>query len=148
MPKKRNGVVISEPLQGRDKDNFVVNDVEDVEGESAASLARRKSKGKLKVNDDRNRINNRRIAKGVEDMNILLERYLSKESRMQAIGGDIGPYWPSIVREFICNLSEDVTDPYSPMFHKVKLRGQVFEFSPVMINRHYGRGNEGITGQH
>ncbi|GAA0172217.1 hypothetical protein LIER_26082 [Lithospermum erythrorhizon] len=32
------------------------------------------------------------------------------------------------------------------MFHKFKLRGQVFEFSPVLINRHYGRHDEGITG--
>ncbi|GAA0172218.1 hypothetical protein LIER_26083 [Lithospermum erythrorhizon] len=39
-------------------------------GEDIASAVRRQSKGKMKVNDDRNRINNRRIAKGVEDMSI------------------------------------------------------------------------------
>ncbi|GAA0186810.1 hypothetical protein LIER_34098 [Lithospermum erythrorhizon] len=32
------------------------------------------------------------------------------------------------------------------MFHKVKLRGLVFDFSPVLINHYYGRQNEGITG--
>ncbi|GAA0171618.1 hypothetical protein LIER_25606 [Lithospermum erythrorhizon] len=91
--------------------------------------------------------------------NILPERYLSEatvknqtymdileESGMLAIAGDIGPHWPSIVREFICSLSEDITDPSSPMFHKVKLKRQVFEFSPIRINMHYERGNEGITG--
>ncbi|GAA0154058.1 hypothetical protein LIER_12148 [Lithospermum erythrorhizon] len=84
--------------------------------------------------------------------NILPERYLSKatmknqtymdileKSKMLAIAGNIRPHWPSFVREFIRNLSMDIADPSSPMFHKVKLRGHVFEFSPVLINRHYGR---------
>ncbi|GAA0151674.1 hypothetical protein LIER_37332 [Lithospermum erythrorhizon] len=69
-----------------------------------------------------------------------------EESGMLAIMGHIGPHWPSLMREFICNLSEDITDPSSPMFQKVKLRGFVFDFSPLLINRHYGRQNEGITG--
>ncbi|GAA0156797.1 hypothetical protein LIER_14202 [Lithospermum erythrorhizon] len=62
--------------------------------------------------------------------NILSERFLSEstlkndtyvdileESGMLAIIGDIGPHWPSLVREFICNLSEDIADPTNPMFH-------------------------------
>ncbi|GAA0140183.1 hypothetical protein LIER_01582 [Lithospermum erythrorhizon] len=65
---------------------------------------------------------------------------------MLAIAGEIGPHWPIIMREFICNLSKDIADPSNPMFHKVKLKGQVFEFTHVLINMHYGRHNEGITG--
>ncbi|GAA0170835.1 hypothetical protein LIER_25014 [Lithospermum erythrorhizon] len=49
---------------------------EDVEGESVASLDRRNSKGKLKVNDDRNRINNRRIAQGVENVSYHQDPYM------------------------------------------------------------------------
>ncbi|GAA0184114.1 hypothetical protein LIER_31411 [Lithospermum erythrorhizon] len=179
--KKRSRVFIFEPSYDRDKENFVVDDVENIEEENVASAARRKSKGKMKVNDDWNMINNRRVAKGVEEMsnegvdfnykenearwsfvyarNILLERYLSEatmknqtymdiieESGMLVISADIGPQWPSIVREFICNLNEDIVDPSNPMFQKVNMRGNVFKFSPVLINRHYGRQNEGITG--
>ncbi|GAA0155192.1 hypothetical protein LIER_12974 [Lithospermum erythrorhizon] len=144
------------------------------DGKDAARAARRRSKGKLKVNDDKNRINNRRIARDVEDVliegidfsggenearwkfvcarNILPERFLSEatiknqtymdimeEPGMLAIMGDIGPHWLSLVREFICNLSEDIADPSRPVFHKVKMKGFVFDFSPLLINRHYGR---------
>ncbi|GAA0156369.1 hypothetical protein LIER_13883 [Lithospermum erythrorhizon] len=91
--------------------------------------------------------------------NILSERYLSDatmknqtymdildESGLSALVEDIGPHWSFIVREFICNLSKDIIDPSSPMFHKVKLRGLVFNFSPALINDHYGWKNDGITG--
>ncbi|GAA0140186.1 hypothetical protein LIER_35196 [Lithospermum erythrorhizon] len=137
MPKKMKRVVISEPSQGRNKDNFIVDDVEVSEKEDATCLARRKSKLKMKLNDDQNRINNRRIAKVVEDMDT---------EGMNALVGDIGPHWPSIVREFICNLSEDIVDSSSSMFHKVKLMGHVFNFSPTLINKHYERQNDGVTG--
>ncbi|GAA0174485.1 hypothetical protein LIER_27869 [Lithospermum erythrorhizon] len=179
--KKRKGVFVYESSQGRNKDKFIIDDLEESSGEDAACLAKRKSKGKIKLNDDRNRINNRRIAKGVEDMDtegidfaseenearwnfvcakkILAERYLSEatvknqtymhildESGMNALVEDIGPHWPSIVREFICNLSEDIVDPSSFMFHIVKLRGHAFNFSLALINKHYGRQNDRVTG--
>ncbi|GAA0142849.1 hypothetical protein LIER_35645 [Lithospermum erythrorhizon] len=64
--KKRNSVVISEPSHGKDGDNFIVDDEEASEGKDKA--ARKRYKGKLKVNDDRNMINNRRIAKDVENV--------------------------------------------------------------------------------
>ncbi|GAA0144492.1 hypothetical protein LIER_24732 [Lithospermum erythrorhizon] len=180
VPKRIHGVVISEPEQVIGGDKFVIDDVEISKDEDAAGGTRSRSKGKLNINDNRNRINNRRIAKDVEDVstegvdfsarenearwkfvcarNILPERYMSKvtiknqtymdimeESGMLAIVGDIGPYWPSLVREFICNLSEDIVDPSNSMFHKVKVKGLMFDFSPVLINHHYGRQNEGIT---
>ncbi|GAA0173242.1 hypothetical protein LIER_26899 [Lithospermum erythrorhizon] len=64
--------------------------------------------------------------------NILSERYLSEitynnqtyidilqEGGLLAIMSDIGPHWPQLVREFICSLPEEITDPASPIFHKV-----------------------------
>ncbi|GAA0148642.1 hypothetical protein LIER_08029 [Lithospermum erythrorhizon] len=51
----------------KDGDNFIVDDEEAYEEKDAARAATRKSKGKLKVNDDRNRINKRRIARNIED---------------------------------------------------------------------------------
>ncbi|GAA0142525.1 hypothetical protein LIER_03406 [Lithospermum erythrorhizon] len=88
-----------------------VNDVKDIGGEETAGAVRRKSKGKLKVNDDSNRINNGRIAKGAEDMstegvqfsseenearcnfvcarNILLKKYLSEATMKNQIYMDI-----------------------------------------------------------
>ncbi|GAA0140182.1 hypothetical protein LIER_01581 [Lithospermum erythrorhizon] len=80
VQKKRKGVVISEPSLGRNRDKFVVDDVEDVEGEDIAGAVRRRSKGKMKVNDDRNRIKNRRITKGVKDMSTEGVQFSSKEN--------------------------------------------------------------------
>ncbi|GAA0183574.1 hypothetical protein LIER_30959 [Lithospermum erythrorhizon] len=58
---------------------------------------------------------------------------------------EIGPQWPQLVREFVCNLSEEASNTASSMFYKVKLRGHVFNFNPALINMHYGMNNEGIT---
>ncbi|GAA0179443.1 hypothetical protein LIER_42218 [Lithospermum erythrorhizon] len=68
VPKKEKGINISEPTQGKAKDKFVVDDAEDFEEDDAVYLAKSKSKGKMKLNDDRNRINNRRIAKGIDEV--------------------------------------------------------------------------------
>ncbi|GAA0155154.1 hypothetical protein LIER_12945 [Lithospermum erythrorhizon] len=66
--KKRKGVFISEHSQCRNKDKFIIDELEESSGEDDAYTSRRKFKGKMKINDDRNRINNRRIAKGIEEM--------------------------------------------------------------------------------
>ncbi|GAA0175309.1 hypothetical protein LIER_28502 [Lithospermum erythrorhizon] len=71
---------------------------------------------------------------------------IRQEVRLLTILANIGPHWPKIVREFMCNISADIADPDSPMFHQVKLRGRIFNFSPELINKNYGRTNEGITG--
>ncbi|GAA0173096.1 hypothetical protein LIER_26785 [Lithospermum erythrorhizon] len=42
VQKKRKGVVISEPSQGKNLDNFIVDDVEDVEGEDITGAVRRR----------------------------------------------------------------------------------------------------------
>ncbi|GAA0151673.1 hypothetical protein LIER_37331 [Lithospermum erythrorhizon] len=64
VPKRRKGVIISESSQGKNGDNFIVDDEEASEGNDATRAARR-SKGKLKVNDNMNRINTRRIARDI-----------------------------------------------------------------------------------
>ncbi|GAA0183416.1 hypothetical protein LIER_42402 [Lithospermum erythrorhizon] len=68
VTKRRKGFNINEPTQEKAKDRFRVDDVEDSEDEDTVFLVKKKSKGKMKINDDRNRINNRRIAKGIDDV--------------------------------------------------------------------------------
>ncbi|GAA0149371.1 hypothetical protein LIER_08564 [Lithospermum erythrorhizon] len=134
-------------------DKFVIDDVAESGEEVDIQKLKLRAKGKLRVNESRYRINNRRIVKDVEEIstngvdfcgeehearwkfvsvrNILPERHLSEvtynnqayidilqEGGLLGIMSDIGPHWPKLVREFICNLSEEITDPASPMFHK------------------------------
>ncbi|GAA0173984.1 hypothetical protein LIER_27472 [Lithospermum erythrorhizon] len=57
-----------------------------------------------------------------------------------------GPYYPKLVQEFICNMSEDIDDIESPHYHKVTFRNRTFDFSPRLINDYFGRPNGGGTG--
>ncbi|GAA0169708.1 hypothetical protein LIER_24128 [Lithospermum erythrorhizon] len=66
-----------------DEKKAVQKGKEDFEG---GDIARRKSKEKLKVNDDRNRINNRRIAKGVKDMSTEGVQFYSKKNEARHFG--------------------------------------------------------------
>ncbi|GAA0171538.1 hypothetical protein LIER_25544 [Lithospermum erythrorhizon] len=68
MTKRRKGVNISEPTLEKAKDKFRVDDVEDIEEEDTVYLVKKKFKGKMKINDDRNKINNRRIAKEIDEI--------------------------------------------------------------------------------
>ncbi|GAA0139487.1 hypothetical protein LIER_35097 [Lithospermum erythrorhizon] len=90
--------------------------------------------------------------------NILPESYLSditynnqtyidlfEGAGMLSVLANMGPHWPKMVIIFVCNISSDIVDPGSPMFHQVKLRGRMFTFNPDLINKNYGRRNEGIT---
>ncbi|XP_073153522.1 uncharacterized protein [Henckelia pumila] len=45
-----------------------------------------------------------------------------------------GPYCRELVREFYCNLTEAVKDPRYMKYGKVYVRGQIFSFSPIIIN--------------
>ncbi|GAA0185556.1 oxidoreductase [Lithospermum erythrorhizon] len=42
----------------------------------------------------------------------------------------VGPYYSNLVREFICNMTEDIDDPVSPNFQKITLRNFTFDFLP------------------
>ncbi|GAA0148036.1 hypothetical protein LIER_07586 [Lithospermum erythrorhizon] len=54
-------------------------------------------------------------------MNIL------KEIEILSVFNNVGPYWPKLVREFICNLTRDVDDPESDNYHKEHM-SQMFLF--------------------
>ncbi|GAA0151704.1 hypothetical protein LIER_10365 [Lithospermum erythrorhizon] len=158
VPKKRNGVVVSESKSLVRGNNFFLDDVVDEsEEEDADEILRKRSKGKLKINDNRNRVNTRRIAKDVPDVpfegvdfnseehearwkficarNILPERYMSditynnqtyidilEGACMLVVLADIGPYWPKMVKEFVCNVSADIVDPDSPWITSATLK--------------------------
>ncbi|GAA0163419.1 hypothetical protein LIER_19293 [Lithospermum erythrorhizon] len=62
------GVVISEPGSSGKGDRFVIDDVEESGEEGDVWRLKERSTGKLRVNDSGNRINNRRIAKDVDEV--------------------------------------------------------------------------------
>ncbi|GAA0163826.1 hypothetical protein LIER_39667 [Lithospermum erythrorhizon] len=153
----------------------------DKENEAEDEVTIEKDDGKLKINDTRKRVNNKRIPKNVAPVStvgialnskdeeakwkfiynrkLAPERVLSdvtkrnmvimniiKEVGILSVVDNVGPYWPKLVREFICNLPRDVDDSESNNYQKVTLRNFVFNFSPDLINKAYGRTNEGDTG--
>ncbi|GAA0147223.1 hypothetical protein LIER_06976 [Lithospermum erythrorhizon] len=68
VAERRKGVVISEPRSSGKGDKFVIDDVAESGEEGDNQRLRERAKGKLKVNDTSNRINNRRIARDVEEV--------------------------------------------------------------------------------
>ncbi|GAA0152241.1 hypothetical protein LIER_10769 [Lithospermum erythrorhizon] len=115
---------------------------------------RRKTKGKLRMKENRTRIGNRRIPRNVAavpttnvSLNskeeqakwkfvvnrcIVAEKLLTKVTQknpnimsiLEKVGvmptvEAAGPYYPKLVREFICNMTEDIDDIVSPNHHKV-----------------------------
>ncbi|GAA0183744.1 hypothetical protein LIER_31102 [Lithospermum erythrorhizon] len=69
-----------------------------------------------------------------------------EEAGVMAIVELTSPYYPKLVQEFICNMSEDIDDTPSSHHHKVTFRNRTFDFSPRLINDHFGRPNGGGTG--
>ncbi|GAA0165819.1 hypothetical protein LIER_40064 [Lithospermum erythrorhizon] len=134
VTKRSEGVVISEPRSSGKGDKFVIDDFEGSGEEGDAQRIRERSKDKLRVSDSRNRIINQRIAKDVKEVST---------DRVDFYGEDMKPDGSLFVPE---SLSEEITDPASPMFHKVKLEGHVFKFSSTLINKHYGFKDGGATG--
>ncbi|GAA0163831.1 hypothetical protein LIER_19605 [Lithospermum erythrorhizon] len=57
-----------------------------------------------------------------------------------------GPYYPQLVRKFICNMIENIDDPVSPNFQKETFQNFTFDFSPCLINGCFARANGGETG--
>ncbi|GAA0167542.1 hypothetical protein LIER_40400 [Lithospermum erythrorhizon] len=114
--KKRRGIVVSDsksPVRG---DRFVVDDVAESDKECIAKSLRERSKDKLKINDSRNRINNKRIAKDVKEIPTDGVDFCSKEHETRwkfVCARNILPE-----REFVSNLFEEIKDPASLMFHK------------------------------
>ncbi|GAA0155644.1 hypothetical protein LIER_13330 [Lithospermum erythrorhizon] len=57
----------------------------------------------------------------------------------------VGPYYPQLVRGFVCNMTKDIDDPASINFQKVTFCNFTFDFSPSLVNAFYGRANGGET---
>ncbi|XP_050878600.1 uncharacterized protein LOC127082407 [Lathyrus oleraceus] len=51
--------------------------------------------------------------------------------------------YEGLVKEFIVNIPEDISDKNSKEFSKVYVRGKCITFSPTVINNFLGRNNEG-----
>ncbi|GAA0163614.1 hypothetical protein LIER_19435 [Lithospermum erythrorhizon] len=111
---------------------------------------RRKGKGKLKLNENRTRMGNKRISKNVADVSIENVALNSKEEdakwifvASQRIAAQRMMF--ELVREFICNMMEHIDDLINLNFQKVTLGNFTFEFSPSIMNGYFSRANGGET---
>ncbi|GAA0184001.1 hypothetical protein LIER_31315 [Lithospermum erythrorhizon] len=165
-------VAIDSPVKSHDEDDVMVvssSPARVVEGlgkelEKLAEKRKAAKKGKRKgdniiPDDATDESEEEDTAELLRKRFILPERYLSditynnqtyidilEGPTMLVVLADIGPHWPKMVRKFVCNNAVDIADLDSPMFHQVKLRGHMFSFSPELINKHYGRTNDGVAG--
>ncbi|GAA0161199.1 hypothetical protein LIER_39187 [Lithospermum erythrorhizon] len=128
--KKRKGVVISEPMSSVRGDRFVVDDVAESDEEGDAKALRERSKGKMKINDNRNRINNRRIAKDVEEVPTDGVDFCSKEHEAR---------WKYVCARNILSewyLSEVTynNQTYIDILQDTGLLGILYELDPTGLN--------------
>ncbi|GAA0157383.1 hypothetical protein LIER_14661 [Lithospermum erythrorhizon] len=128
----------------------------DVEDMVDVITKRRKATSKLKLNENRTRLANKRVPKNVvavstanmalnskeeqakwrfvANRRVAAEKMLSEVTKKNAniIGilegagvmptvEAVGPYYPQLVRDFVCNMTEDIDDPASPNFQKSSL---------------------------
>lgn len=61
-----------------------------------------------------------------------------KNHKLLGMVTKLKPSVKDIVLEFYANLVTGANDHKSPMFHKVFVRGHLFDFSPAIINDYYG----------
>ncbi|GAA0141274.1 hypothetical protein LIER_02454 [Lithospermum erythrorhizon] len=166
-----------EPQGDNAEEEAQESDEEDI---VAAIIKRRKATSKLKLNENRTRVGNKRVPKNVvvSTMNVALNskeeqakwRFVAnrrvtakkmfyevtnKNANIICIleGADfmptveaIGPYYPQLVRDFVCNMAEDIDNPASPNFQKLTFRNFTFDFSPSLVNAFYERENGGQIG--
>ncbi|GAA0145918.1 hypothetical protein LIER_05992 [Lithospermum erythrorhizon] len=174
---ERNARRATEETTGAIEQNEAGNDEaeqgSDNEDIDAVIIRRRKAKGKLKINENRSRVGNKRVSKNVTTVSIenvalnseeeeakwrfvasrridaekMLSENTKKNTDIMSILEDasimptvktVGPYYPTLVREFICNMIEEIDDPKSPNFQKVTLRNCTIEFSPSIIDAYLG----------
>ncbi|XP_019194911.1 PREDICTED: uncharacterized protein LOC109188742 [Ipomoea nil] len=51
---------------------------------------------------------------------------------------NIEPYDEQVIQEFYCNLTKTISTPSSPLYGKVYVRGNFYDFRPDIINRYLG----------
>ncbi|GAA0174884.1 hypothetical protein LIER_28175 [Lithospermum erythrorhizon] len=115
--KKRRGVVISDPKSPVRRDMFVVDDAAESYEEGITKSLREREVPIYGT------YNNQKYIDILQDAEVL------------SILSDIGPHWPQLVKEFVCNVSEEIADPASSMFHKLgdivrELTGKAFTVCP------------------
>ena len=49
----------------------------------------------------------------------------------------VKPFVKNFIFEFYANLVAEIDDPASKVFHKVYVRGHLFDFSPIVINEFF-----------
>ncbi|GAA0176026.1 hypothetical protein LIER_29093 [Lithospermum erythrorhizon] len=117
--------------------------------EDVAEILKQRSKEKLKKNDNRNKVYNRRIAKDVPNVPIEGVDFNSEEheARWKFIcASNILPEKYLFEITYNNQTYIAILEDASPMLHQVKLRGHIFNFRPELINNHYGKTNDRITG--
>ncbi|XP_019163620.1 PREDICTED: uncharacterized protein LOC109159961 [Ipomoea nil] len=51
---------------------------------------------------------------------------------------NIEPYDEQVIQEFYCNMTKTISTPSSPLYGKVYVRGNFYDFTPDIINRYLG----------
>ncbi|GAA0159450.1 hypothetical protein LIER_16220 [Lithospermum erythrorhizon] len=90
---------------------------------------RRKAKGKLRMNENRTSVGNKRVPKNVDAVpavNVALNseeehakwRFVPNRRVMPTVEA-VGCYYTKLFKEFVCNMTEDNDDPVSPNIQNV-----------------------------
>ncbi|XP_050899615.1 uncharacterized protein LOC127106352 [Lathyrus oleraceus] len=69
---------------------------------------------------------------------------LIKAARLLKTAVGLSQCYEGLVKEFIVNIPEDISDKNNKEFYKVYVRGKCITFSPAVINNFLGRNNEGV----
>ncbi|GAA0160566.1 hypothetical protein LIER_43530 [Lithospermum erythrorhizon] len=139
MPNVEDSVVDDKLMPDEESDEELDDNLE------AYRVSKRKSKGKLKENDDKTRIGNKRVAHDMPNApleGIVLE---SEDVGILSMMDSAKRYWVRLVREFVCYLSDKIEEAGHETYPKVKLKGHMFDFSPRVINSYYGISNSEVT---
>ncbi|GAA0167232.1 hypothetical protein LIER_22209 [Lithospermum erythrorhizon] len=126
----------------RGEDVAQESDDEDV---AAVMNRKRKAKDKLRMNENRTREEAkwRVVAKRRVTAEKMLSEVTKKNANIRRIlegagvmptAEIVGSYYPQLVREFVCNMAEDIDDPATPNFQKIIFHNFTFDFSPSIIN--------------
>ncbi|GAA0186333.1 hypothetical protein LIER_33621 [Lithospermum erythrorhizon] len=142
--KKTWSMTMPDGEDSTDNDKIMSNEGSDRESDDnlyAYRISKRKSKGNLKENDDRTRIENRRVVHDVADApleGIVLD---FEDTGILSMMDNAKRYWVRLVREFVCCLSDKIDEDGHEAYQKVKLRGHTFDFNPRVTNSYYGISN-------
>lgn len=84
----------------------------------------------------------RELGKDVVDVKEVMDLIQAVELLKTVVG--FSQCYEGLVKEFIVNILEDISDKNSKEFCKMYVRGKCITFSPTVINNFLGRNNEGV----